>query len=92
MPPIIRGAQWLPRFKKAYRKLDRPIKDATDSTIRRLYEDMQHPSLHVEKIRGANLDVFSARVTRHWRISFEIDGDILILRNIASHDGLYSDP
>jgi len=51
-----------------------------------LYEnDPRHPSLKVKKLEGLK-DIWEMSVTKSYRITFQRDGEIVLLRNIGSHD------
>jgi len=53
-----------------------------------LYEkDPRHPSLRVKKMEGAK-HVWEMSVTRNYRITFQREGNIVLLRNIGTHDML----
>lgn len=73
------------RFKRGYQKLKTEDKALADKAIRFLATDLRHPSLRVKKIKGTE-DIWEARVSRSIRMTFEMHGDLLVLRNIGKHD------
>ncbi len=73
------------RFQRAYRKLSSADQALADKALRLLTENVRHPSLQVKKIKGTE-DVWEARASRSLRITFEIHGELIILRNIGRHD------
>lgn len=73
------------RFVKAYRKLPLQIQEAADKQLERMLSDPNHPSLNVKKMQGVP-DIWEARVTKSHRLTFQLDKDIYILRNIGPHD------
>lgn len=92
MPPLgIAKLDKLPRFKKAYKKLDPEIRKAADKAISDLLESEIPPGRKLKKHK-ANREIWTIRVNRDYRLSFELDGSIAILRNIAEHDQLYDAP
>lgn len=78
-------------FKKAYQKLPENIKRKTDRQLQQLQGDVKHPSLHTKKIKGRK-GIWEARVDIHYRISFEIDAEIIFLRAIGNHDEVLKKP
>ena len=51
-----------------------------------LYEnDPRHPSLRVKKMVGTP-GIWEMSVTKDYRITFQRDGNVVLLRNIGTHD------
>jgi len=50
-----------------------------------LVVDSQDPALRAKKIKGAE-DLWEARASRPLRMTFRIEGDTAILRNIGHHN------
>jgi mRNA interferase RelE/StbE len=73
------------RFKRAYRGLTAEEQALADKALRLLAENLRHPSLHVKKIKGTE-GIWEARVSRSIRLTFEVHGDLLVLRTIGRHD------
>jgi len=77
------------RFTKSYtllyRKLPEHIKERADKQLRLLLENPRHPSLRLQKMKG-HRDHWRIRVTLHYRIVFQIEGDEYVLRKIGPHD------
>jgi hypothetical protein len=58
-----------------------------------LAADPYHPGLQTRKIQGlGDREIFEARLDQRIRFTFQIDGDILILRNIDAHDACLERP
>ena len=72
-------------FKRAWQRLSEEQKILARKSIENLITNMRYPSLRVKKIHGAE-NIWEARVSRSLRVTFQIEGDILILRNIGQHD------
>jgi mRNA interferase RelE/StbE len=72
-------------FKKAWKRLDEAQKALAWKAIDNMVIDMRYPSLKVKKIKGIE-HIWEARVSRSLRITFQIEGDMIILRNIGQHD------
>lgn len=73
-----------PKFDLAYRKLPREIQDRIEKTIDQLRNDPHHPSLRTHRRRGE--DRWQARVTRSYRVYFEMEGDVIRLLHITAHE------
>ena len=72
-------------FKKAWKQLSGEQKSLARKAIEHLVTDIRYPALRVKKIKGTEY-VWEARVSRSLRMTFQIEGDIIILRNIGQHD------
>jgi mRNA interferase RelE/StbE len=72
-------------FKKAWRQLTDEQKALAGKSIKNLMADLRYPGLRVKKIKGTEY-IWEARVSRSLRITFQIVGDTIILRNIGQHD------
>jgi mRNA-degrading endonuclease RelE of RelBE toxin-antitoxin system len=73
------------RFKKAWEQLNEDEKALARKAIRNLAVDIRYPALRAKKIKGAE-DIWEARASRSLRMTFQIEGDTIILRNIGRHD------
>ncbi|MCX8126836.1 MAG: hypothetical protein N3E40_06865 [Dehalococcoidia bacterium] len=73
------------RFKKAWQELTEEEKELARKAIRNLAKDLRYPALRVKKIQGVE-HIWEARVSRSLRMTFQIEGDTIILRNIGRHD------
>jgi mRNA-degrading endonuclease RelE of RelBE toxin-antitoxin system len=79
------------RFKKAYKSLPEDVKVQVKDALRTLTENFRQPSLHTKKIQGTK-DIWEARVTLDYRITFQIIKDYFILRNVGHHDPTLKNP
>lgn len=79
------------RFRRAYQELRPEDQALADKAIRFLAADTRHPSLRVKKIQGTE-GIWEARVSRNIRMTFEMQGDLIILRNIGAHDEAIGNP
>ena len=73
------------RFKKAWKQLNEEEKALAHKAIKNLAIDLRYPALRAKKINGTG-GIWEARVSRSLRLTFQIDGDTIILRNIGCHD------
>ncbi len=72
-------------FKKAWKQLSGEQKTLARKAIEHLATNIRYPSLRTKKIRGTE-SIWEARVSRSVRTTFQIEGNIIILRNIGEHD------
>jgi mRNA interferase RelE/StbE len=72
-------------FKKAWKQLNEGEKALARKAIRNLAMDIGYPALRVKKIKGTE-HIWEARASRSLRLTFQIEGDTIILRNIGHHD------
>jgi mRNA-degrading endonuclease RelE of RelBE toxin-antitoxin system len=73
------------RFKKAYQSLTAGDQGRVQKAIRLMSGDLRHPGLRVKRIKGTQ-GIWEARASKSLRITFETEGDALILRNVGHHD------
>lgn len=76
-------------FQRDYQHLPQELQRTVDEALARLLENPRHPSLRTKKMRGAG-PIWELRVTRGYRITFEIQGDLYDLRRVGTHDILRS--
>ena len=80
------------RFKKAARKKPRQMQEAIAQRIQMLASNPRHPQLRTHKMQGRQ-NVWEAYVDNDGnRITFQWDGDVILLRNNCNHDMLYRNP
>ena len=79
------------RFRKAYQELPHTIQQKVDKQLALLASNPRYPSLQVKRIQGAR-GVWEARVDLHYRMTFEIKGDVIYLRVVGHHDEALKHP
>ena len=52
-------------------------------------DNPKHPSLHIKKMEG-HPSVWEARITKGYRMTFQVDGDVFLLRRVGPHSVLKS--
>ena len=72
-------------FDEDYRALPEDIKERADKQFVLLMENTHHPSLRVKKIKG-HPNIWEGRVTKSYRFTFQISGEIYLFRRIGTHD------
>ena len=76
---------WTPPFERDFFTLSEALQIRVEKTLRLLAANPRHPSLRTKKLEGAK-DVWEARVSLSYRITYQASGDTLILRRVGSHD------
>jgi mRNA interferase RelE/StbE len=79
------------RFKRAYRKLEPRYRKQVKRALAQLLADRTHPELRVKRIRGTDR-VWELRAGRDIRVTFEIEQETYILRNVGHHDATLRSP
>ena len=69
---------------KDYTHAPPSIRNAFDKQVKRLVENLRHPSLHAKKYDESR-DIWQARVNRNWRFYFLIIDDTYLILNIIPH-------
>jgi mRNA interferase RelE/StbE len=72
-------------FKKAWRQLTEEQMTLARKAIENLIVDISYPGLRAKKMKGIEY-IWEARVSRSIRMTFQIEDDKIILRNIGQHD------
>ena len=74
-------------FIRDYRKLPQDIQDLTDKRLGVLLSNSKHPSLNLKKMKDPR-NIWEGRITLSYRFTFQITGDIYVLRKVGTHDVL----
>lgn len=94
MPPKIRAYRALPRFRKAFQKLPAEKQQEVEATLRDLIQPTIPNSRGVKRLQGTRKnegEIWEARLDRKFRLTFRMDEDIAVLRNVGPHE-ILSDP
>ena len=73
-----------PQFDQQYAALPETIRKKVKKQTRFLIENLRHPSLRAKKYDETK-DIWQARVDRHYRFYFRIEGDTYLLLKITAH-------
>ena len=73
------------RFRRAYRKLEPRHREQVKKALAQLLTDRTHPGLRVKRVQGTK-GVWELRAGRDIRVTFEIETDAYVLRNVGHHD------
>jgi hypothetical protein len=79
------------RFVRQYEGLPTATRRKVDKALRLLDSDFRHPGLRSHPI-GSAPGVFEAYVDSKYRMTFERQGDTLIMRNVDNHDECLRNP
>ena len=79
------------RFKKAWKQLNTREEKLPQQAIANLAENIRYTALRVKKIKGAE-NIRGTRASCSLRITFQIEGNTIILRNIGRHDDTLGRP
>ena len=71
-------------FDEDYDALPEGIKERAEKQFVLLMENPHHPSLRLKKIKG-HPNIWEGRVTKSYRFTFQISGEIYLLRRIGTH-------
>lgn len=72
-------------FKNDYQSLPENVQQKVDKQLKFLIKDRNYPSLQVKKMQG-HPNIWEARVSRSYRFTFQIEGDVYLLRRVGTHD------
>ena len=78
-----------PSFDRDYARLPQRIQEQAEKQLALLLTDSRHPSLRIKKMEGRG-EIWEGRVSRGYRFTFEIVGDLYKLRRIGPHNILKS--
>ena len=79
------------RFQRAYAALSPGDQKQVQKALRMMGSDLRHPGLGVKRIRGTR-GIWEARASRALRITFETEGESIVLRNVGPHDEALASP
>ena len=74
-------------FDNDYAALPLRLQELFDRKLKLFLENPRHPSLRVKKMEDPR-DLWEGRITRGYRFTFQIRGDLCTLRRIGAHDVL----
>lgn len=73
-----------PNAKKQLVKLPKNIQKKTLKQFHFLIDDYRHPSLKTSKMKGRG--VFEARIDVHYRFSFVVENEQILVLTVGQHD------
>lgn len=79
------------RFNKAFLKLPPQVQVRVLKALALLDVDFRHPGLQAKRVQGSD-DVFEARVDQRYRLTYQRQGEWLVLRNVGPHEDVLDRP
>ena len=79
------------RFVRQYGKLPEAIQKKVDKALHQLDSDFRHPGLRSHPV-GSAPGIFEVYVNSRYRMTFQRQGDTLIMRNVDNHDQCLRNP
>ena len=64
---------------------DGVLQKAVHKKLALLLSNPRHPSLNIKKMQDPR-DIWEARISDSYRFTFQIKGDVYILRKVGAHD------
>lgn len=84
---VINGWSTTPQYQRRYKKLTPDMQARVDSKLEDLQANPRPPGLGFEKLKGyQNPDVYTIHITGNYKLSFEVNGDVALLRRVGTHD------
>ena len=79
------------QFEQAYEKLTNAEKRSVRKALTLLGDNPKYPSLRVKKMEGKQ-NIWEARPSKRLRMTFEIVGETIFMRNVGEHDKVLKRP
>ena len=77
--------EFSPRFERDVHALDEVTRNRVKKALQMLETNPRHPGLHVKKMQG-HKNIWEARVSLRYRITFHVSSDVIYLRRVGPHD------
>jgi len=79
------------QFEQAYEKLTNAEKRSVRKALTLLGDNPKYPSLRVKKMEGKQ-NIWEARPSKRLRMTFEMVGETIFMRNVGEHDKVLKRP
>lgn len=79
------------RFKKSYKQLPRDVQKALQKKLDLMSKDPHHRSLRTKKVQGTD-KIFECTITMAIRLTWQYQGESILLRVIGPHDQVLDNP
>ncbi len=79
------------QFEQAYEKLTVAEQKGVRKALNLLSNNLRHPGLHVKKMEGRH-NIWEACPSRKLRMTFEVMGEAIVMRNVGEHDKVLRKP
>ena len=78
-------------FEQAYEKLASAEKRSVRKALALLGDNPKYPGLRVKKMEGKQ-HIWEARPSKRLRMTFEMVGETIVMRNVGQHDKVLKRP
>ena len=85
------GVLFTEQFEKAYEKLTGAEKKSVRKALNQLGDNPKYPGLRVKKMEGRQ-NIWEARPSKRLRMTFEMAGENIFMRNVGDHDRVLKNP
>jgi len=72
-------------FIRDYHALPDQLQKTVDKKLKLFMDNQRHPSLNIKKMQDPR-DIWEGRITTGYRFTFQMEGEVCILRRLGSHD------
>jgi mRNA-degrading endonuclease RelE of RelBE toxin-antitoxin system len=72
-------------FIKDYHALPDQLQKTADKKLKLFLSNRRHPSLNIKKMQDPR-DIWEGRITQGYRFTFQMKGEVCILRRLGTHD------
>ena len=72
-------------FIRDYHALPDQLQKTADKKLKLFLSNRRHPSLNIKKMQD-HRDIWEGRITQGYRFTFQIAGEVCILRRLGTHD------
>ena len=79
------------QFEQVYEKLTKAEKRSVCKALTLLGDDPRYPSLRVKKLEGTR-NIWEACPSKRLRMTFQMTGETMIMRNVGGHDKVLKKP
>jgi hypothetical protein len=72
-------------FIRDYRALPDQLQKTVDKNLKLFLSNQRHPSLNIKKMQDPR-DIWEGRITKGYRFTFRMEGEVCLLRRLGTHD------
>jgi mRNA-degrading endonuclease RelE of RelBE toxin-antitoxin system len=72
-------------FIRDYHALPDQLQKTVDKKLKLFLDNQRHPSLNIKKMQDPR-DIWEGRITKGYRFTFQMEGEVCVLRRLGSHD------
>jgi mRNA-degrading endonuclease RelE of RelBE toxin-antitoxin system len=72
-------------FIRDYHTLPDQLQKTVDRKLKLFLSNQRHPSLNIKKMQDPR-DIWEGRITKGYRFTFQMEGEVCMLRRLGTHD------